>query len=81
MITLWFSIVVLAWVLFFVLEGFDFGVGVLGPLLGRDDHERGDPGPAGTRVPQQPRVERGAAHDGTLSLATRRRKTKYEYAW
>jgi len=40
-ITLWFSIVVLAWVLFFVLEGFDFGVGLLGPLLGRDDHERG----------------------------------------
>jgi cytochrome d ubiquinol oxidase subunit II len=40
-ITFWFSIVVLAWVLFFVLEGFDFGVGVLGPLLGRDDHERG----------------------------------------
>jgi len=41
MITFWFSIVVLAWVLFFVLEGFDFGVGLLGPLLGRDDHERG----------------------------------------
>jgi cytochrome d ubiquinol oxidase subunit II len=40
-ITFWFSIVVLAWVLFFVLEGFDFGVGLLGPLLGRDDHERG----------------------------------------
>jgi cytochrome bd ubiquinol oxidase subunit II len=41
MITLWFSLVVLCWVLFFVLEGFDFGVGMLGPLLGRDDHERG----------------------------------------
>jgi cytochrome bd ubiquinol oxidase subunit II len=40
-ITFWFSVVVLAWVLFFVLEGFDFGVGLLGPLLGRDDHERG----------------------------------------
>jgi cytochrome bd ubiquinol oxidase subunit II len=40
-ITFWFWIVVLAWVLFFVLEGFDFGVGVLEPLLGRDDHERG----------------------------------------
>jgi cytochrome d ubiquinol oxidase subunit II len=37
----WFSLVVLAWVLFFVLEGFDFGVGLLGPVLGRDDHERG----------------------------------------
>ncbi len=41
MVTLWFSLVVLCWVLFFVLEGFDFGVGVLGPVLGRDDHERG----------------------------------------
>ncbi|MBM2623021.1 cytochrome d ubiquinol oxidase subunit II [Actinoplanes sp. LDG1-06] len=41
MITFWFSVVVLAWVLFFVLEGFDFGVGILGPVLGRDDHERG----------------------------------------
>jgi cytochrome bd ubiquinol oxidase subunit II len=40
-ISFWFSVVVLAWVLFFVLEGFDFGVGLLGPLIGRDDHERG----------------------------------------
>jgi cytochrome bd ubiquinol oxidase subunit II len=40
MITAWFSLVVLCWVLFFVLEGFDFGVGLLLPLLGRDDHER-----------------------------------------
>ncbi|MEV6633247.1 cytochrome d ubiquinol oxidase subunit II [Actinoplanes sp. NPDC051470] len=41
MITFWFALVVLAWVLYFVLEGFDFGVGILAPLLGRDDHERG----------------------------------------
>lgn len=41
MITFWFAILVLAWVLYFVLEGFDFGVGVLAPLLGRDEHERG----------------------------------------
>jgi len=41
MITLWFALAVLCWVLFFVLEGFDFGVGLLAPLLGRDDHERG----------------------------------------
>ncbi len=40
MVTFWFALVVLAWVLFFVLEGFDFGVGVLAPVLGRDDHER-----------------------------------------
>ena len=38
---LWFGVTVLAWVLFFVLEGFDFGVGFLGPLLGRTDAERG----------------------------------------
>jgi cytochrome d ubiquinol oxidase subunit II len=41
MVTFWFGLVVLAWVLYFVLEGFDFGVGILGPVLGRDDHERG----------------------------------------
>ncbi|AGZ42300.1 cytochrome d ubiquinol oxidase subunit II [Actinoplanes friuliensis] len=41
MIAVWFSLVILCWVLFFVLEGFDFGVGLLGPIAGRDDHERG----------------------------------------
>ena len=41
MITFWFAIVVLAWVLYFVLEGFDFVLGVLAPALGRDEHERG----------------------------------------
>ena len=38
--TLWFALVVLCWVLFAVLEGFDFGVGMLAGLLGRDEHER-----------------------------------------
>ncbi|PRY18233.1 cytochrome d ubiquinol oxidase subunit II [Kineococcus rhizosphaerae] len=37
----WYCVTVLAWVLFFVLEGFDFGVGFLGPLLGRTEAERG----------------------------------------
>jgi cytochrome d ubiquinol oxidase subunit II len=41
MITVWFGLVVLCWALFLALEGFDFGVGLLAPLLGRDDHERG----------------------------------------
>ncbi|MEV4277997.1 cytochrome d ubiquinol oxidase subunit II [Actinoplanes xinjiangensis] len=41
MITFWFAVLVLAWVLYFVLEGFDFGVGILSPVLGRDEHERG----------------------------------------
>jgi cytochrome bd ubiquinol oxidase subunit II len=39
--TLWFALAVTCWVLFFVLEGFDFGVGVFAGALGRDDHERG----------------------------------------
>lgn len=38
---LWFALAVLCWVLFFALEGFDFGVGMLAPVLGRDEHERG----------------------------------------
>jgi len=41
LITVWFALVVLCWVMFFVLEGFDFGVGLLAPFLGRDEHERG----------------------------------------
>ncbi|MFD1718670.1 cytochrome d ubiquinol oxidase subunit II [Georgenia deserti] len=38
---LWFGLVVLCWVLFVVLEGFDFGVGMLAPVLGRDSGQRG----------------------------------------
>ena len=41
LITVWFGLLVLCWVMFFVLEGFDFGVGLLAPLLGRTEHERG----------------------------------------
>ncbi len=37
---LWFIIDVLFWVGFFVLEGFDFGVGMLHSFLGRTDNER-----------------------------------------
>jgi cytochrome d ubiquinol oxidase subunit II len=38
--TIWFVIVAIFWVGFFVLEGFDFGVGVLHTLVGRSDTER-----------------------------------------
>jgi cytochrome d ubiquinol oxidase subunit II len=38
--TLWFVLVAVLFVGFFVLEGFDFGVGMLLPFLGRDDTER-----------------------------------------
>lgn len=40
LVVIWYALIVLCWVLFFVLEGFDFGVGLLSPLLGRDEHER-----------------------------------------
>ncbi len=38
--TLWFGLIALLWVGYFCLEGFDFGVGMLLPVLGRDDTER-----------------------------------------
>lgn len=38
--TLWFVLVAVLFTGFFVLEGFDYGVGILLPFLGRDDAER-----------------------------------------
>ncbi|EHK88406.1 cytochrome d ubiquinol oxidase subunit II [Saccharomonospora azurea] len=38
--TLWFCIIALFWLGYLFLEGFDFGVGMLLPVLGRDDTER-----------------------------------------
>ncbi|MEE6260003.1 cytochrome d ubiquinol oxidase subunit II [Plantactinospora sonchi] len=38
--TLWFLLVAVLFTGYFILEGFDFGVGVLLPVLGRDDRER-----------------------------------------
>lgn len=38
--TLWFALIAVLWVGYFFLEGFDFGVGVLLPFLGRDDTDR-----------------------------------------
>jgi cytochrome d ubiquinol oxidase subunit II len=41
--TLWFVLIAILYIGFFVLEGFDFGVGILLPFLGRDtDAERRD---------------------------------------
>jgi cytochrome d ubiquinol oxidase subunit II len=37
----WFGIIALFWTGYFFLEGFDFGVGMLLPVLGRTDAERG----------------------------------------
>jgi cytochrome bd ubiquinol oxidase subunit II len=38
--TFWFIIIAILWAGYFVLEGFDFGVGILLPFLGRDDTDR-----------------------------------------
>jgi cytochrome bd ubiquinol oxidase subunit II len=38
--TVWFVLIAVLWVGYFVLEGFDFGVGVLGPVVGRDETEK-----------------------------------------
>jgi cytochrome d ubiquinol oxidase subunit II len=41
MATLWFVLVAVLWSGYFLLEGFDFGVGMLLPFLPRDERERG----------------------------------------
>src|SRR5512145_2709103 len=38
--TLWFILIAILYIGFFVLEGFDFGVGMLLPFLGKSDDER-----------------------------------------
>jgi len=38
--TIWFILIGVLWVGYFVLEGFDMGVGILMPILGRNDRER-----------------------------------------
>jgi cytochrome d ubiquinol oxidase subunit II len=38
--TVWFALIAILWAGYFLLEGFDFGVGVLLPVLGRDDVSR-----------------------------------------
>ena len=42
--TIWFVIVAFFWVGFFVLEGFDFGVGMLHTIVGKTEAERGGAG-------------------------------------
>lgn len=38
--TVWFILIAILWTGYFVLEGFDFGVGILLPVLGRDNTDR-----------------------------------------
>lgn len=37
---LWFCLIAILWAGYFLLEGFDFGVGMLLPFVGRDDEDR-----------------------------------------
>jgi cytochrome d ubiquinol oxidase subunit II len=38
--TVWFILIAVLWVGYFTLEGFDFGVGMLLPVIGREENER-----------------------------------------
>jgi cytochrome d ubiquinol oxidase subunit II len=38
--TVWFILIAVLWAGYFLLEGFDFGVGILLPVIGRDERER-----------------------------------------
>src|SRR3954451_8350323 len=38
--TIWFALIAVLWAGYFLLEGFDFGVGMLLPVLARDERER-----------------------------------------
>ena len=38
--TVWFGLITILWVGYLVLEGFDFGVGILLPVIGRTERER-----------------------------------------
>jgi len=38
--TFWFALIAVLWMGYFILEGFDFGVGILLPILGRDNADR-----------------------------------------
>ena len=38
--TVWFALIAVLWVGYFCLEGFDFGVGMLLPVLARNETER-----------------------------------------
>ncbi len=38
--SLWFILIAILFIGYFILEGFDFGVGILLPYLGKTDHQR-----------------------------------------
>ena len=60
LVTFWFVVLVVLWTGFLVLEGFDFGVGMLHGVVGRD--ERGDPRPDAATVPMAQFLCRNCGH-------------------
>ena len=38
--TVWFALIAILWIGYFTLEGFDFGVGILLPVLAKDEQEK-----------------------------------------
>lgn len=40
LVTIWFILIAVLWIGYFILDGFDLGVGVLMPFIGRDDLRR-----------------------------------------
>ena len=43
LVSFWFVVLVVFWTGFLVLEGFDFGVGMLHGVVGRDERAAGSP--------------------------------------
>jgi cytochrome d ubiquinol oxidase subunit II len=40
LVTIWFTLIAVLWIGYFILDGFDLGVGMLLPVIGRDDLRR-----------------------------------------
>ena len=40
LVTLWFALIAILWIGYFILDGFDLGVGILLPVIGKDDLRR-----------------------------------------
>src|SRR5210317_1467173 len=40
LVTIWFILIAVLWIGYFILDGFDLGVGVLMPFIGKDDLRR-----------------------------------------
>lgn len=63
--TIWFILIAVLWIGYFCLEGFDYGVGMLLPVLGKDEAGYSGPGDPGART---------APDGGPYSGETRKRQ-------